>query len=260
MLRTLYVFQTSGLPLYKWENPRLKSTDQRSIPSLQQITSLMSALLMFSQQTLQHEVEWMGLDDGGFLSVTAERDVVFVGIFSKGDSRWRAQHLLKSIRRKFISMFGDQTLAPMVILEHFKKFDDEFSNLLKFTKHRRDAKTFLFISSVTTIITTLLLVAFKLTLALVEDLLSLFTKELSLYSVGYLLFLCFMLQFIVDGSFSFKLAAFVGFAQLMISDATFLILWALTPLFFVDILDAAISTAFLLGYLFERLLFLQANP
>ena len=259
MLERLYIFQTSGLPLFTWTNPLMEAKDSNepNPPSITHVTALIAALLQFSQSTLKHKMEAISLDNGGFLLVTTEHDIVFVGFFSKGDSRWRARRVLRKVRDSFWKKYGDLSLQAYVDTRRFENFDDELSSSLKWTTRVRSNKQFLGTVAIFTPILVIILWVYKFTFAAENDLLAIFSGDITLYFIGYVFFSLIAIQYVVGGAPSVKMALIVAIIQAILIDAIFFLLWSKTPLFFLDILDAVISTGYLIGFVVDRMLFLE---
>ncbi len=260
MLEKLFVFQTSGLPLFTWVNPLLrKKKEDDTLPSEEHISALISAMLLFSQSTLKHKMESIGLDHGGFLSITTTHDIVFVGIFSEGDSKWRAHRILRKIRDQFWKMYGNDhaTSKPLVFPATFEAFNEQMTKLLKWSARTRSYKMFLSVSIISSIILVTLIGGFKLFLAPDKDLLTLISEDLGLYFFAYFLFAIIIAQYILGGPPNVKIALLVAVIEAFLIDAVLVILWPETPFFFLDILDAVISTGFLIGFVVDRVFFLE---
>ncbi len=261
MLKRLYIFQESGQLLFNWLNPAVSKTEnETNLPKVEYVTALISALLMFSRKTLRKRVEAIELDDG-FLAITSDKEIVFVGFFSSGDSKWRAKQILKTLRKNFLDTFKEELQESFIVeLSTFSGFDTIVTKTLRFTTRKRSASMFLITSLIVETIVFLFMWLFKSFFSNKNNLLEIFTNNVESYAAfGLFVFFMYTLQFIIGGTPSIKLAVIVVLLEFIFFDITMALFWPTTPLFVFDITNAVFSTGMLIGFMIERAIFLQTE-
>ncbi len=109
MLLETFIFTKAGVAISYYKNPEYKGEELEEAL----ISSFISALMAFSEQTLKSDFKGMVLDDKQLLIIQDE--VVIVGVFSLNETASAARRILKKILKEFKERYKEEMYRNYII-------------------------------------------------------------------------------------------------------------------------------------------------
>ena len=254
MLRYLYLLQNSGLCLFTWKNP---VESDHNTPDTDNVTALITALRIFSRETLQKAMQAVDLDDGGYLMIIEREKVYAIGMFSNGDGKWRAKVLLKQIAMEFSRLYLDNIREEAVNTATFKPFLGKIPQVLRYTTRIRTPRRMTLGLGFSLVMLSILLMILGI-YTRTNDLLSFFIGNDIFQLIPFILALggvslaCGAFIGATSTRFSILSAILFGLAQYALG----IVLWPMTAIFMRNLLTSVVVAAFTVGSSIDRQVFL----